>query len=181
MAERKTRDEWVAAAARALTEQGVDGVKIERLARTLGVTKGSFYWHFAHRRELLDAIVDHWMQEGTAAVIDRVEAGGGDEEDKLRRLWRIASGAGEQAFELALRDWARRDPNVAERIRTVDERRMAYLRRLLRQVDVPPATVEARCLLLYSLLIGDWFLDVEHGHKGRARVLREALDLLLGG
>jgi len=181
MAERKTRGEWIEAAAEALTEHGVAGVKVERLARALGVTKGSFYWHFANRRELLDAILESWAERGTAAVIDEVEARGGDAEARLRRLWRVTSGGGEQAFELALRDWARRDEAAAAAIGAVDDRRMAYLRELVRELDVPAGTVEARCLLMYSLLIGDWFLEVGHGRKGRARVLGEALDLLLGG
>jgi len=179
MAQRKSREDWVDAAALALTERGVAGVKVERLARDLGVTKGSFYWHFGTRRELLDALLQTWASRGTAAIIEQVEVAGGDAESRLRRLWEVTAAGGEEALELALRDWARRDPGAAAAVAEVDERRMHYLRTLLREAGAPAATVEARCLLMYSLLIGDWFLDVGHGRKSRGRVLREALDLLL--
>lgn len=174
----RSRAEWIEAAARALAVEGVEGVRVEVLARELGVTKGSFYWHFADRQELLSALVESWAERGTDAVISQVEAAGGDAEARLRTLWEVASGSGDLAFELALREWGRRDAAVANAIRSVDERRMAYLRALFGALGVPPGQVEARCLLMYSLLIGDWFIDVGHGRRSRARVLRDALDHL---
>ena len=180
MKERRTREEWIEAAANALAQHGISGVKVERLARELGVTKGSFYWHFVDRQSLLDAVLAAWSERGTAAIIEEVEASGGDADAKLRRLWRAAVDAGDQAFELALRDWGRRDEAVRAAILDVDTRRMGYLRRLIRQLAVPPHQVEARCLLMYSLLIGDRFVHVRHGRKSRARVLQDALDVILG-
>ncbi|MEM9190736.1 MAG: TetR/AcrR family transcriptional regulator [Myxococcota bacterium] len=175
---RRTREEWVEAAAIALVEYGIDGIRVERLARDLGVTKGSFYWHFADRRALLQALLDSWAEQGTAAIIQTVEDEGGDAHQRLRRLWEVASNDGEQAFELALRDWARRDEVARHAVRQTDRRRMAYLRTLVGEIVIDPETVEARCLLLYSLLIGDWFLDIRHPHKTRKRVLKEALRFL---
>ena len=52
---------WVAAAFDALADGGIDAVRVEPLAKALGITKGSFYWHFADRRALLDAMLDAWM------------------------------------------------------------------------------------------------------------------------
>jgi len=179
MAKRRTQQEWIEAAIAAFSREGVGGVKVERLARGLGVTKGSFYWHFTDRRALLDAVLEAWAEQGTAAIIDAVEASPGDAGDKLRTLWGLANGAGEQAFEVALREWGRVDPEVRAAIRRVDQDRMAYLRKLMLEHGVAPDRVEAKCLLMYSLLIGDWFIDVKHGRKSRKRVLSDALDVLL--
>ena len=95
-------------------------MRVEVLARRLGVTKGGFYWHFDDRRELLDAILDRWEETSVSEVIERVEAGGGDARERLRRLFAIA--ASSRAFlraDLAVRDWSRREPRVAERLRRV--------------------------------------------------------------
>lgn len=61
------REAWIAAGLAALSSGGVEAVRVEVLARALHVTKGSFYWHFADRRELLDAIVAHWETTTTGA------------------------------------------------------------------------------------------------------------------
>lgn len=176
---RRSREEWIEAAAAALARDGVQGVRVEVLARDLDVTKGSFYWHFADRQELLDALVETWANRGTDEVIAQVESHGGTPADRLRRLWDVSSAPGHFEFELSLREWGRRDPTVADVIRGVDERRLGYLRRLFGEHGVPPAEVEARCMLMYSLLIGDWFITVRHGRQSRARVLRDALEQLL--
>lgn len=175
---RKSREAWIDAAVAALGERGVEAVRVEPLARRLGVTKGSFYWHFTDRAELLGAVLERWSVVGTDRFIEQVEAQGGDAPDRLRRLWALTS-ADALEPELAIRDWARRDPEVDARVRDVDDRRMAYLRSLFGARKLPRVEVEARCLLLYSLLIGNSFIQGSHGRLGRARVLDEALRLLI--
>ena len=126
---RTPRSTWIEAGLRALAAGGPDAVRIEPLAKTLGVTRGGFYWHFADRRALLDAMLDTWERATIDDVIDRVEGQGGDPEAKLRRLFGLAS-SGVVAVDLAVRDWARREQAVAERLRRIDNRRMDYLRSL---------------------------------------------------
>lgn len=175
----RSRDEWIEAAAKALARDGVAGVRVEVLARALSVTKGSFYWHFADRQELLEALVTSWAERGTEAVIVQVERSGGTAAERLRRLWAVASGEPQSEFEIALREWGRREASVAEAVRRVDERRMEYLRKLFGEHGVPAHQIEARCMLMYSLLIGDWFITVRHGRQSRPRVLHAALEELL--
>ncbi len=175
---RKSREAWVAVAVEALGEGGVEAIRVEPLARRLKVTKGSFYWHFRDRSELLDAVLETWSKQGTDAIIEHVEAEGGDARARLRRLWAISS---EDAMhpEMAIRDWARRDENVAALVEDVDTRRLAYLRSLFGELSLPRAETEARCLLMYSLLVGNTFIHGSHGRLGRPRVLDESLRLLL--
>src|SRR5271166_3658973 len=112
---RTPRSKWIQAGLRALAAGGPDAVRIEPLAQALGVTRGGFYWHFADRRALLDEMLDTWERATTDEVFERVESAGGDARAKLRRLFPLASSS-VVAVDLAVRDWARREPAVADRL-----------------------------------------------------------------
>src|SRR4051794_10646543 len=175
---RTPRTTWVQEGLRALAEGGPDAVRIEPLARTLGVTRGGFYWHFDDRRALLDEMLDTWERFAVDRVIDRVE-GEGDGEDarsKLRRLFAIgASSSDVLRTELAIRDWARRDTAVAERLRRIDNRRMDYMRSLFGAFCPDSDEVEARCMLAFSVWIGNDLIVADHGGRSREEVVELAL------
>ena len=179
---RTPRSRWVDAGLRALASGGPDAVRIESLARALGVTKGGFYWQFDDRRALLDEMLGVWERVGVDDVIERVEGGGGDARSKLRRLFGLVGSKGREGglkIDLAFRDWARRDPFVAKRQRRIDNRRMDYLRSLFREFRPDEDDVEARCMLVYTLWIGNYFIAADHGARTRTDVLRLAQRQLL--
>jgi AcrR family transcriptional regulator len=178
---RTPRGRWVEEGLRALAGGGPDAVRIEVLAQALGVTKGGFYWHFADRDALLGEVLDAWERANLEGVIERVERDGGDARTRLRRLFALAfSGTEALRTDLAVRDWARRDPAVAERVRRVDNRRMEYLRSLFGAWVQDGAEVEARGLLALSLWIGNHFIAADHGAHSRMAVLERAARLLEG-
>jgi hypothetical protein len=98
----------------------------------------------------------------------------------LQQLFELVSSPDGLAVELAVRDWSRRDSDVAERLRRVDNRRIGYLRSLFGQFCEDENDVEVRSMLAYSLVIGSYFIAAEHGDKTRVRVLQLAIDRLLG-
>ena len=175
--QQKSREDWVFAAAELLAEGGIEAVRVEPLARRLGVTKGSFYWHFDGRPDLHRAILEVWEQVGTLGIIDAVEAAGGDPLERLRHLWSLTN---DDRFgaELAIRDWSRRDESVRAIVQRVDNRRMGYLRALYRQLGWTPVEAEARSLLAYSLLIGDYFIAADHPDGDRSDIVAAALSML---
>jgi AcrR family transcriptional regulator len=168
---RTPRSSWIDEGLRALAAGGPDAVRIEPLARVLGVTKGGFYWHFDDRGALLEEMLDTWERVGVDEVIERVEGEGGDARAKLRRLSGIASSSDEVLrIDLAVRDWARRDKAVAMRLRRVDNRRMDYMRSLFGAFCPDEDDVEARCMVAFSLWIGNHFIAAEHGGRSRADI-----------
>ena len=175
---RTPRGAWVDAALRALAAGGPDAVRIEALAASLGVSKGGFYWHFKDRPALLEEMLDSWEQAGTEDVIARVEEQPTDGRAKLRQLFELAPTA-DFAVELALRDWSRRNTDVAARLQRIDIRRMEYLRSLFGTFCVDGDDAEARSMLAYSLLIGSYFVVSRHGDRTLSEVLQLALDRLL--
>ncbi|MEN3279298.1 MAG: hypothetical protein V7607_438 [Solirubrobacteraceae bacterium] len=173
---RTPRSSWIEAGLRALASGGPDAVRIEALAQALGVTRGGFYWHFDDRSALLEEILDTWERVSVDEVIERVESEGGDTRAKLRRLSALAASSDEPLrIDLAVRDWARREQTVADRLRRVDNRRMEYLRSLFAAVCPDEDDVEARCMVFYSLWIGSHFIAADHGERSRADVLKLAL------
>ena len=173
---RTPRSSWIDEGLKVLAEGGPDAVRIDSLAKALGVTRGGFYWHFDDRRALLDEILEAWERASVDEVIERVESAGGEARARLRRLSALAASSDEPLrTDLAVRDWARRDPAVAERLRRVDNRRMEYLRLLFGAFCPDADDVEMRCLVFYSLWIGSHFIAADHGARSRADVVKLAL------
>jgi AcrR family transcriptional regulator len=177
---RTPRTRWIEEGLRALAAGGPEAVRIEPLARALGVTRGGFYWHFNDRRALLEEILDTWERTGVDDVIEQVDRDGGDARARLRRLSALAGSSAEPLrIDLAVRDWARREQAVAERLRCVDNMRMDYLRSLFGAFCPDEADVEARCMLAMSVFVGNHFIAADHGPRTRGDVLKLAVRLLL--
>jgi AcrR family transcriptional regulator len=183
---RTPRSSWLEEGLQSLAAGGVDAVRIEPLARALGVTKGGFYWHFDDRRALLEEMLDTWERVSVDEVIERIESEGGDARARLRRLFALATSGDERLsgsellrIDLAIRDWARRDRMVAGRLRRVDNRRMDYMRSLFADFCPDEAEVEVRCMLAFSLWLGPHFMAADHGARSQGDVLELALRRLL--
>ena len=178
---RTPRGAWIEAALQALSEGGPEAVRVEALATSLGVSKGGFYWHFKDRQGLLNETLDSWEKAMVEDVIASVESQPVEPRAKLQHLFALASTA-DFAVELAIRDWSRRDAEVAARLRRIDGRRMAYLCSLFGQLCPDDEDeVEARCMLTYSLFVGSYFIAAQHDDKSRSEVLQLAIDHLLDG
>ena len=179
---RTPRDGWIDEGLRALAAGGPDAVRVEVLAKRLGVTKGGFYGFFADRDALLEAMLDTWERESTDEVIDRVEREGGDPRTRIRRAGVLTfSGDRLLPVDLAVRDWARRDEAVAERLRRVDNRRMTLLRETIGEFCSDADEVEARSMIAFCVAIGEHFLAADHGGRTRAQVLARVTGLLFDG
>jgi AcrR family transcriptional regulator len=173
---RTPRASWVEEGLRALGVGGVEAVRVEKLAEALGVTKGGFYGHFGDRGALLVEMLDTWERVGVDAVIEQVESQGGDARAKVRRLFEISSWSAElMQIELAIRDWARRDEAVGERLRHVDNRRIEYMRSLFGAITSDEEEVEVRCLLGFSVWLATHFIAADHGDRSRTDVLELTL------
>jgi AcrR family transcriptional regulator len=176
---RTPRDAWIAAGLNALAEAGPDAVRVDRLAKSLGVTRGGFYGHFDDRNALLEAMLDAWERAAIDDVREQVERRGGDARTKIRRAGTLTFSERLLPVELAVRDWSRRDPAVTARLKRVDDRRMDYLRSLFATFCADEQEVEGRSVLAFSLAIGNHFIAADHGRRGRAAAIELAVQQLL--
>jgi AcrR family transcriptional regulator len=179
-ARRTPREKWIEEGLRALADAGPDAVRIESLAKALGVTKGGFYGYFADRHALLEAMLDTWEREAVDEVLQQVEHVAGDARDRVRLAGQLTFSHGRLlSIDLAIRAWARRDELVADRLRRVDNRRMQLAREMIGTFCADPDEVEARSLLAFCLAIGHHFLAAEHPGRNPADVRARAADLIL--
>jgi AcrR family transcriptional regulator len=176
---RRSREDWIGAGLTDLGDVGVNEVRVDRIAARLGVTKGSFYWHFKDRDEFLASVVREWETLCTENVISRVDASGLNPHGRAHQLWNMTAGSPTIQSELAIRDWARRDEQVAATVRRIDERRMRYTEALLADLELPEHEIPARALLVYSLLLGDHLITTTHPTLTRQEILTKAIELLM--
>jgi len=148
-----TREDWTAVGLAALVEGGPDAVAIEPIAGRLGTTKGSGYWHFTDRADLLRAVLERWVQEHTVAVRDRVQADGGSSRDRLRHLLGIVSRAAEHSSSEMLLV-ASTDPDVRSAVVEATRLRVAYVEGLVREAGVPGSEARSRAALAYAAYLG---------------------------
>jgi AcrR family transcriptional regulator len=155
-------DAWIEAALDVLAEGGVDAVRVDPLAKRLGVTRGSFYWHFKDRDELHQAMLLRWREQANYNVFDRVESSSDAPGARLERLLALPysspRSARAAAIELAIRLWARRDRNAAKAVRHIDRVRLDYFERLLKEHGVPEAEARERAFLFYAALMAEAFI-----------------------
>ncbi|WP_227983334.1 TetR/AcrR family transcriptional regulator [Nocardia spumae] len=175
---RTPRQAWIDAGLSVLEHKGPDAVRVEALAARLGVTRGGFYRQFRGRDELLGAMLDEWERRAVDDVQEQVEREGGDPKYKIRRAGTLTFAEDLTHLDLAIRAWARHDPEVAARLRKVDNARMEYLRTLLTSSGVAPQDVEAVALLAFSVVIANHLIKADHPGHSRGEVLDRAARML---
>lgn len=172
------RSSWVEAGLAALASGGPQAVRIEPIAASLGVSRGGFYGQFRSRKAFLDAILDAWEHAATDEVLDRVDRKGGDARSRIRRTGALTFSDVLLPVELSVRNWARQDPEVAARLRRVDNRRMTVLREFFSAPGRRPEEIEGRAVLAFTLAIGSHFMASDHSPLGRAGALEAAFAVL---
>ncbi|MFT3851157.1 MAG: TetR/AcrR family transcriptional regulator [Ilumatobacteraceae bacterium] len=144
-----SRADWTEAALVALEAGGMPAVAVEPLAKQLGTTKGSFYWHFKDRADLIDAVVELWERHYVTEAIAHLSTID-DPATRLERLFTVAATPGTGRIDLALTEAAKTNPAIAETVRRVQTRRVEFLAEIYEQLDVTPGT--ARQLAVLALL-----------------------------
>jgi len=173
-----TRENWIDFALQRLTDEGIDKVTITGLARELSVTKGSFYWHFKDRDDLLQAMLVRWEESGSKFVFGEVERVGGDAVRRLKHLSDIVIRRyGDQLnLELALRDWGRKDLKIANILRQEDEKRIDYISGLFVEIYGDVKVAEAKAWLLFSLFVGEIIIAAPMKEQSRENMLWTCLN-----
>ena len=156
---RLSRKDWILAAFRALTKAGPHALKVEPLARSMNVSKGSFYWHFKDIYALKTAMIAHWQAVAAAEIIAQVHRTEQAPPAALSRLLVLTVSPRKAPFggpttEAAIRDWGRDEPQVAEAMRTVDRQRVDFIAGLMRQYGLPAIQARQNARLFYAALIG---------------------------
>jgi AcrR family transcriptional regulator len=157
-----TPDDWIKSAIVQLTDSGIDSVRVDVLAKSLGVTRGSFYWHFKDRDDLLRSVLNAWRDAATEQIIVRFEQKHADPRMLLKELislpFRGRSAHRAARVELAIRAWARRDAMARRAVDEVDERRISYHAQLFSSLGFGIPEARARAFALYAYEVAESIL-----------------------
>jgi AcrR family transcriptional regulator len=157
MSDQLSARDWLQLGLKTLASQGFTALKAEPLARALGVSRGSFYWHFADLNAYHEAVLDHWRDVAAEQVIADLEGAAAGEIPLVRLLHNAFSGR--LALEKAVRSWATFDPRARAAVQAIDRRRLDYVEKLVRGTGLRGEIAQARAQILYWAFIGHALSD----------------------
>ena len=173
---------WIEAGFAELARSGVEGVRVEVLAKSLGVTKGGFYRRFADRAALLGAMLERWREGRSTAIAQQTSLDGQEPRERLRAVIQLYSerlNPGGMAIELAIRQWARSDEGAAAAVANVDAARLKHVAELYRATGLDTEAAEAQAFLFYCFIFGQSLLFVERGPRKRSQLVAKSAEKLL--
>ena len=173
---------WIAAGLEEIARTGVAGVRVEVLAKNLGVTKGGFYRRFRDRAALLEAMLQTWSAGRIAAIVRHTSLDGASARERLRALTALYSermNTEGMAVELAIRQWARTDELAANAVASVDAARLKNVGLLYRATGLAAEEADAQAFLFYCFVFGQSLLFLERGPRKRAQLVAKSAETLL--
>ncbi len=172
MANQLSAKDWLDLGLKTLASSGFTALKAEPLAKAMGVSRGSFYWHFADIGAYRAAILKHWREVAAERIIANLEASS-QEDNPLLLLLRATFGS-KLALENAVRSWATLDPMARAAVQATDRRRLRYVETLFRRSGVAPGVARSRAQIFYWAFLG-YALSDQPLSKPRQEALLEEL------
>ena len=175
------RAAWTQAALDTLADEGVTGIRVEVLAKRLHVTKGSFYWHFKDRQDLLAGVLETWKDGRIRDIIKQTRPEPGKVEAQIFHVIDVYSASRNKKgilIELAMREWARRDAQAAATVEEVDAWRLRCARELFLAIGLPLHEASTRSMLLYAYVFGVSMMNCEKFDGDIARMKADILELI---
>lgn len=171
---------WVNAAFDALASGGIDAVRVDPLAKRLGVTRGSFYWHFKDRAALHTAMLKEWRKGATYKLGSRIESRTTSPDETLKQTLALPqsspSARRAAAIEFAIRLWSLRDKEAAQAVKHIDHVRLEYYAKLYGEMGFSIEDARRRAFLFYASLMGRAIIVTDE----QTDVREELADALLG-
>jgi len=150
-----TQNDWLYAALEVLSTCGVESVKVVPLAKKLGVTSGSFYWHFSDRPALYDSLLDYWEREMTDKAIVTAKEYEGSPRDRIWGLMEQVMDSGMAKYDLAIGHWAKSYTKAQEVFSRTVEKRLTFATWMFEQVGFDKIQAESRGRMMVVYMMGE--------------------------
>lgn len=171
--------DWVQAGFRILAEDGLKALTIDRLCKRLGVTKGSFYWHFTDMKAYRSALVDTWAAVRDADRGDFDALSGLPPRERLWHMMTALVGPSHWMLERAMREWARSEDAVAAAVRSSDQRVLAAVRQAFVDDGFDKEEADMRANATFAAGIGVLHLAGVRSSSRAAGWREQFLDVML--
>jgi AcrR family transcriptional regulator len=174
-----SKAEWLEMGLQALSEGGVNTLTIEGLARSLGINKAGFYWHFKNRKDLLHHLLDYWTHELTEVVTENQDILTLDPKNRLIKTAEMIIDFELTRYDLAIRQWAQQDTEAARAVRKVNRLRMNFIRNAFAELGFKGDDLEMRTMLFtcYHSLESPMFPEISR--KRRREQISKRIELLI--
>jgi AcrR family transcriptional regulator len=176
---RVSKARWLERALEVLETEGLQGVRVERLARDLGIAKAGFYWHFRDRSDLLHSLLDHWAHEFTSVVTTNPDLLEGDPKKRLYEAMRMILEHDLAKYDLAVRDWAAHDAAAAKAVAQVTRTRLDFARSIFSDLGFRGRQLGMRARLFVGYHTWEYATFQDLSKKERRALLRLQHKLLL--
>lgn len=177
---RVTRDDWVTAALDTIHAQGVDRVKVVTLARTLGVTSGSFYWHFKNVRALLDAVLEYWENQLTVHIIDDAIAFQGSPQQRILNLMTQVVDEDATLSDSAIAVWAKSDPLAEAAYKRTVQKRFDFAAHMFREAGFSGGEAMTRGRMMVTALMGERSVELKSDPTWKSAIKDQWAVLIAG-
>jgi len=169
---RLSQEEWLARALDILAREGQAKLRVDAICKALGVTKGSFYWHFKNRDDFVHSVVQFWGDRFTDPVMTQVTQMGGTARDRLKGLMHTVSQGRFARYDVSIRAWAAQDPDlIAEIVKTVDKRRLAFVGSLFAEMGFDRTEAEMRARAVVAYLSYEESVLAKSSRKDRSKMV----------
>ena len=176
--DRQSKKSWLDAALQALASGGVDKVRVESLAKNLGVTKGSFYWHFKDREQFLDELLSFWAEQSTQTVITNPNYPT-DSKERVRAVAEDIVRRDLGKMDPHIRSWTQYDKRRGKVVAKIDKMRFEFLRDLFLAAGFSITGASLRAQSLYRYVLGEQFISGRESMGQRVQRMQAHVDLLL--
>lgn len=179
---RSTREDWLALAIDTLIRDGIDRVKVQIMAKQLGVSRSSFYWFFKSSQDLHDQILDHWLTKNTGPIIQRALRPAQTITEAILNVFEcwMDERLFDPQLDVAVRLWARRDAGVHAVVSGADEQRLDALTRMFARHGYADGDAQVRARVLYFTQIGHYTLGITEDTEERLSRTRDYLRAFSG-
>ena len=169
---RYSKDEWCSRALDILSREGHTLLRIEQISKSLGVSKGSFYWHFKDRNDFVISIAKYWATYSTSLVIEEVDQVHGDAKERLLAIMNVVFREDLGRYDLIMRAWAAKEPRVAVILKRVDAQRMAYVRSIFSEMGFRGPQLDIRTRAFVCYMAGEHVLSLKETREEQLRQLK---------
>jgi AcrR family transcriptional regulator len=168
------RETWLARSLEALASKGPQVLAVEKLCRTLGVSRGSFYWHFKSRADFVQQLAKFWDQRFTVSLTETVASAPNGPGERLLLLSELIQDLDVIRFDVAVRAWASVEPLAARIVRTTDQTRYQFVRAMFAELGFAGDDLEMRTRTFVIFYSFDGAFSFKEGTKAmkRQRLLR---------
>jgi len=170
--ERLTREVWLSRALEHLAQDGKAKLTVDKLVRALGVTKGSFYWHFRDRDDFQQSLVKYWDHQYTQSVIKLVTPLKGSPDDRLWAIMETVCKEDLARYDVAIRAWAAQEPAVVDLVRSVDNSRLRLVRSLFAELGFRGTELQMRTRSFVTYVSLELGITVRQSKRQRLDCLR---------